>query len=144
MSSAPPPWDSRSDAVANQAKAFQAIDQSILARQVAIPSVVSLEAGSQVEPIPLRFDKANTSVTPESEEADSRERLMAGDDGQGGSVITLSEDGKAEADEAVEAEEKTVSVSHVLTNVIILQSFLFELASLVQVRAGLFDEVRFT
>lgn len=144
MSSAPPPWDSRSDAVANQAKAFQAIDQSILARQVAIPSVVSPEAGSQVEPIPLRFDKANTSVTPESEDADSRERLMVGDDGQGGSVITLSEDGKAEADEAVEAEEKTVSVSHVLTNVIILQSFLFELASLVQVRAGLFDEVRFT
>ncbi|OBS28146.1 hypothetical protein FPOA_02087 [Fusarium poae] len=37
----------------------------------------------------------------------------------------------------------TVSVSHVVTNVIILQSFLFELAALVQVRAGLFDEVRF-
>lgn len=37
----------------------------------------------------------------------------------------------------------TVSVSHIVTNVIILQSFLFELASLVQVRAGLFDEVRF-
>ncbi|RMJ10089.1 hypothetical protein CDV36_010302 [Fusarium kuroshium] len=37
----------------------------------------------------------------------------------------------------------TVSVSHIITNVIILQSFLFELASLVQVRAGLFDEVRF-
>jgi hypothetical protein len=37
----------------------------------------------------------------------------------------------------------TVSVSHVVTNVIILQSFLFELAALIQVRAGLFDEVRF-
>jgi hypothetical protein len=36
-----------------------------------------------------------------------------------------------------------VSVSHVVTNVIILQSFLFELAALIQVRAGLFDEVRF-
>lgn len=40
-------------------------------------------------------------------------------------------------------EEKTATVSHVVTNVIILQSFLFELASVVQVRAGLFDEVRF-
>jgi len=44
-----------------------------------------------------------------------------------------------------EARENTttVSVSHVVTNVIILQSFLFELAALIQVRAGLFDEVRF-
>lgn len=40
-------------------------------------------------------------------------------------------------------EPGTVSVSHIVTNVMILQSFLFELASLVQVRAGLFDEVRF-
>lgn len=37
----------------------------------------------------------------------------------------------------------TVSVSHVVTNVIILQSFLLELAALIQVRAGLFDEVKF-
>ncbi|KAL6407877.1 hypothetical protein AUP68_08904 [Ilyonectria robusta] len=37
----------------------------------------------------------------------------------------------------------TVSVSHIVTNVMILQSFLFELASLVQVRAGLFDETTF-
>ncbi|KAF4991431.1 hypothetical protein FGRMN_7834 [Fusarium graminum] len=36
-----------------------------------------------------------------------------------------------------------VSVSHVVTNVIILQSFLLELAALIQVRAGLFDEVKF-
>ncbi|KAF5025113.1 hypothetical protein F66182_2814 [Fusarium sp. NRRL 66182] len=44
-----------------------------------------------------------------------------------------------------EKREKTttVSVSHVVTNVIILQSFLFELAALIQVRAGLFDEARF-
>lgn len=41
------------------------------------------------------------------------------------------------------SEPATVSVSHVITNVLVLQSFLFELASLIQVRAGLFDEVRF-
>lgn len=47
------------------------------------------------------------------------------------------------AQEAEEEEAHKASVSHVLTNVIILQSFLFELASLVQVRAGVFEEVRF-
>ena len=41
-------------------------------------------------------------------------------------------------------KEKTVSVSHILTNAIIFQSFLLELTALVQVRAGLFNEVRFT
>ncbi|KAK7757290.1 hypothetical protein SLS62_000840 [Diatrype stigma] len=54
--------------------------------------------------------------------------------------------------EAVESSEtdvpdlsgtKTTSVSHLLTNAIIFQTFLFELASLVQVRAGLFNEVKF-
>lgn len=51
---------------------------------------------------------------------------------------------KAAAKAAVAEEEaRKASVSHVLTNVIILQSFLFELASLVQVRAGVFEEVRF-
>ncbi|KAK3402446.1 Retinoic acid induced 16-like protein-domain-containing protein [Sordaria brevicollis] len=48
-----------------------------------------------------------------------------------------------QAEEAEEEEARKASVSHVLTNVIILQSFLFELASLVQVRAGVFEEVRF-
>lgn len=49
----------------------------------------------------------------------------------------------AEAADKEEEEATKASVSHVLTNVIILQSFLFELASLVQVRAGVFEEVRF-
>jgi hypothetical protein len=40
-------------------------------------------------------------------------------------------------------EEKKVSVNHVLTNVIVLQEFLLEVAALVQVRAGLFGEVRY-
>ena len=40
-------------------------------------------------------------------------------------------------------DRTSVSVSHVVTNVIIYQSFLFELASLMQVRASLFDEVRY-
>lgn len=36
-----------------------------------------------------------------------------------------------------------VSLGHVLTNVVILQEFMLELAALVEVRAGLFDEVQF-
>lgn len=40
-------------------------------------------------------------------------------------------------------EPKEISLSHLLTNVIILQEFLLELAAIVQVRASLFDEVTF-
>ncbi len=40
-------------------------------------------------------------------------------------------------------EQRTATVSHMLTNVVILQGLLFELAALVQVRAGMFDEVQF-
>ena len=46
-------------------------------------------------------------------------------------------------DDDDEEEREPVSVSHVITNVIIYQSFLFELASLLQVRAGMFNEVRY-
>lgn len=50
---------------------------------------------------------------------------------------------EAEEVDAEEKEDKKVSVSHILTNVIVLQEFLLELAALVQVRAGLFGEVKF-
>ena len=39
---------------------------------------------------------------------------------------------------------KEVSLGHLLTNVIILQEFILELAAIVEVRAGLFDEVLFS
>lgn len=39
---------------------------------------------------------------------------------------------------------KEISLSHLLTNVIILQEFLLEIAAIVEVRASLFDEVTFT
>lgn len=51
--------------------------------------------------------------------------------------------GETEVEGKEEAEQNLVTVSHVLTNVIVLQEFLLELAALVQVRAGLFGEVRF-
>ena len=39
---------------------------------------------------------------------------------------------------------KEVSLGHLLTNVIILQEFILELAAIIEVRAGHFDEVRFS
>ena len=38
---------------------------------------------------------------------------------------------------------KEISLSHLLTNIIILQEFILELAAIIQVRAGLFKEVEF-
>ncbi|KAL8886278.1 MAG: hypothetical protein Q9215_005996 [Flavoplaca cf. flavocitrina] len=50
-----------------------------------------------------------------------------------------SESTRAEPDTAGEMRE--ISVSHLLTNVIILQEFILELAAIIQVRASLFGEV---
>lgn len=44
---------------------------------------------------------------------------------------------------AKDGDAREVSLGHVLTNVVILQEFMLELAALVEVRACLFDEVRF-
>ncbi|KAK4467152.1 Retinoic acid induced 16-like protein-domain-containing protein [Cladorrhinum samala] len=143
VSSTPGSWDhSRSDvAVANQAKAFQAVDQSILARKVGLP-----EIKPPVEAIKLSYDR-KPIVVPASErdDADGEEGNEAPEEGEGGgedALLAPSENGD-DTDSSTTVGEKTVSVSHVLTNVIVFQSFLFELASLTQVRAGLFGEVRF-
>ncbi|KAK3995599.1 Retinoic acid induced 16-like protein-domain-containing protein [Cladorrhinum sp. PSN332] len=139
-----PSWDGRTSdaAVANQAKAFQAIDQSILARRVGLP-----EVKPPVEPIKLSFDRKPVVVSPsEADGDDGEEGNEAQDEGEGGgedALLAPSEDGQDSDDASASVEEKMVSVSHILTNVIVFQSFLFELASLTQVRAGLFGEVRF-
>ena len=118
----------------SQLAAFAAVDQSILARKVGQPS-----AKGQICSVPLPNLRETGSVaviptvdgTIESKVAISEDRAEEG---------SLSEEmDKEEAD----AVQKLVTVSHVLTNVIVLQEFLLELAALVQVRAGLFSEVRF-
>lgn len=112
---------------ASQAAAFAAIDQSILARKVSQPL-----PKNEVAPIPFPNLKATS-------EASSTEESGAGVD-----ESTLAEEKENdEAEDEKEEERKMVSVNHVLTNVIILQEFLLELAALVQVRAGLFGEVRY-
>lgn len=107
---------------ASQAAAFAAVDQSILARRVGLPSVKG-----EIEPIP--FPKLSAEVKAREGTKD--------EDGEG------DENEDEENDEIEEAEERLVSVSHVLTNILVLQEFLLELAALVQVRAGLFGEIRF-
>lgn len=126
QSGGPDSLHGRDPAVASQYAAFQAVDQQILSRRVGLPS--------KVEPIPLKFEKKVVVEDGENGESTQPEEETL-------DAALASENGETEMSSPV--EDKTVSVSHVITNVIILQSFLFELASLVQVRAGLFDEVRF-
>lgn len=131
----------RDDVVSSQIAAFAAIDQTILAKRVGLPE-------AKVDAIPLKFDKKpgpELTAAIDAEHAapeqvaeqtgNTEEAAAAGSE-------TTSEEAKAK-EETKGGEPSTVSVSHIVTNVIILQSFLFELAGLVQVRAGLFDEVRF-
>lgn len=107
---------------ASQAAAFAAIDQSILARRVGLPD-------DKLKTIPIRWD-----TKPSEEEAAS------GDVGD--TARTPATETAADAQADTRAEETKVSVSHIVTNVIIFQSFLLELAGLMQVRVGLFGEVR--
>lgn len=101
---------------ASQAAAFAAVDQSILARRVGLPA-----PKHEIKAIP--FPNLRDGAADASGESSV----------DGGSVVEDKNGDKV----------KTVSVSHVLTNVVVLQEFLLELAALVQVRAGLFGEVRF-
>ncbi|KAL0932708.1 uncharacterized protein CTRU02_211671 [Colletotrichum truncatum] len=135
------------DPVASQAAAFAAIDQSILARKIGIPG--------KVEPIPLDLGKKKPTLhmpPPKDEEEEEEEEEEGepadGQDGkqeeQQGEQPEPSNDDTPETKQPEEKKpERTASVSHVLTNIIVLQSFLFELAALIQVRAGLFNEVRY-
>lgn len=126
---------------ASQAAAFQAVDQQILARKVGLPdksklTTTPLKLGGKIEdetpPTPPAKDNA-----PGADAQNEGAPAADGDKDDTQSSV-------ANADASTPPEEKKVSVSHVLTNIILLQSFLFELAALVQVRAGIFDdEVQF-
>ncbi|KAH0599023.1 hypothetical protein MHUMG1_03137 [Metarhizium humberi] len=113
----------------SQASAFAAIDQSILSRRVGLPD-------EKIKPIPL--DLTKKSEATEVDEAESPQQQEHGNAAGAEAMPDAVEDAAASGQTP---EEVTVSVSHVLTNVIIFQSFLLELASLWQTRAGLFDEV---
>ena len=128
----------------SQIAAFAAIDQSILTRKVSLPS---LKGELHPIPFPNLKDAASSAIEPSSNDGASESK-----EAPSGEEVELMEEecsssGKAEVDEGEEGDEaaapKLVTVSHVLTNVILLQEFLLELTALVQVRAGLFGEVKF-
>lgn len=154
-------------ALAGQLEAFRAVDQQILARRVALAVVPGKGRTGGVAPIPLDFSgksaapptavaAAAEGMDPDEEDEDDKDRqlehgernMAPSPDSDGASASRRQDEEDAEEQEAsrvAEEEEaaKTASVSHVLTNVLVLQAFLLELASLVQARAGLFEEVRF-
>lgn len=108
----------------SQIAAFAAVDQTILARKVGLPS-----PKGELHPIP--FPNLRDVAAPDAE-------------GIGEGTSEDSADDDASTTDGERKEETTlVSVSHVLTNVIVLQEFLLELAAMVQGRAGLFGEIKF-
>ncbi|TDZ29980.1 UPF0518 protein [Colletotrichum spinosum] len=128
------------DPVASQAAAFAAIDQSILARKVGIPG--------KVDAIPLDLGRKKPTLhmpPPKDDEVEGgQESEQQGEGKSAESQLKSGGENTAGAKSEDEKKpERLATVSHVLTNIIVLQSFLFELAALIQVRAGLFNEVRY-
>jgi hypothetical protein len=119
-----------SGVLTSQTAAFAAVDQSILARKVSLPI-----PKANVRPIPFPILKPTAAMMDGSMESSVV-------DEESGSEILLSSE-SSNATETSAAARKEVTVSHVLTNVLVLQEFILEVAALVQVRAGLFGEVRF-
>ncbi|KAL2890617.1 hypothetical protein HOO65_021159 [Ceratocystis lukuohia] len=162
--------ESRHDSpVASQVAVFAAMDQSILARKVGAQGGLreSMRPTGLTSKSDAKEERSNLGDGPVgSKELDGEEGLkeqqrdtraeepLAGDketdpgagapagsqDGSGASQTISSQSSVRDSEPAPEIE---VTVSHILTNVVILQAFLFELSALVQVRAGLFNEVRF-
>ena len=138
-------FDGHEETLESRMADFAAEDQTILSKKVGLPD-------GKVNPIPLNFDKppmpepieaVKAAEDDEEEEDDERNKAAIGPD-----LDEMSEDAKEDTEDEEEKEEsakgeETASVSHVVTNVMVFQAFVFEVASLVQVRAGLFNEVRF-
>ncbi|KAI0205089.1 Retinoic acid induced 16-like protein-domain-containing protein [Astrocystis sublimbata] len=137
------------NAVASQLAAFAAVDQGILSKRVGLPKL-------GVEPIPLDFSRSpqrrgrgrdeRTDLNSEGDENEDKGEAEDEDIDPTEAQVAADEDEIEENLEqpATPPKDKEASVSHVVTNVLVYQSFLLELASLIQVRAGLFDEVRFS
>lgn len=61
----------------------------------------------------------------------------------GGSETSSIRSGSVVPDTQTAEDSKEITLSHLLTNIIILQEFILELAAIIQVRASLFGEVEF-
>lgn len=164
-----PALKAEEEAAALRTAEFAAMDQTILSKKVGLPAPKVDPIPLKYDKEPMGEPTGTADLDDESEPPE----VAAGEndaDGQAEEVMKVEDKVKQNAKpepETTDVEPKTtepetptidaspnkkdvesentnkVSVSHIVTNAIILQSFIFELASLVQVRAGLFDEVRF-
>lgn len=132
-----PPHADRDGISVSQTAEYAAMDQSILAKRVGLPPEAS------VKPIPLDLTYRPPPESTSDDEDDDEEEGRFGDEDDDDGHVAIAPDESETGSVLDDGSNANVSVSHVLTNVIIFQSFLMELASLMQVRAGLFDEVRF-
>ncbi|ETR99569.1 hypothetical protein M419DRAFT_10900 [Trichoderma reesei RUT C-30] len=132
---------SRQGSVVAQPADFAAVDQSILARRVGLPAEPAkpkpVESESKQEPAPEPVLSGEELANLDGYDSSADRSEVATEP----TVVTETTDHAEPTSPA--QEENMVSVSHVITNVLIFQAFLMELASLMQVRAGLFNEVRF-
>ncbi|KFY41214.1 hypothetical protein V494_03132, partial [Pseudogymnoascus sp. VKM F-4513 (FW-928)] len=122
---------------ASQSAAYAHIDRGILTRRIGMAKIVVGEAGG-------RRVVDTESIAPSTPAGST---VGDGEGDEEGSVVTSRTDEtgtEAGTEREEEVVEKMVSVSHVLTNIIVLQEFILELAALVQVRAAMFGEVKFT
>lgn len=123
--------------MASQVAAYEAVDQGILARRIGLPKLT-------VEPIPLDFHRNEPNQDENPEQDENKDKDVEDDMDPTEAQVAADEDEIEENPEPQASPgEKEASVSHIITNVIVYQSFLLELTSLIQVRAGLFNEVRF-
>ncbi|KAI8961537.1 Retinoic acid induced 16-like protein-domain-containing protein [Daldinia sp. FL1419] len=122
----------------SEAATSAVVDQGILAREISLPP-------RKIEPILLDFERKKNSTPKDTEEGQGENEGKTGtpDDQESSDGSDVADGSIAPTPPETPPEVKTASVSHILTNVIIYQQFLLELASLVQVRAGLFNEVKF-
>ncbi|KHJ30649.1 hypothetical protein EV44_g2914 [Erysiphe necator] len=111
-----------SKASINQIEAFLTQDQSIMTRKVILP-------------VPDR-----KTVFLESRNLEDEEKKYTIDQSE---IHQHNLDDNTNSNLEEKTSQKFVSVNHLLTNVIIVQDFLLELAALVQVRASLFGEVSY-
>lgn len=112
----------------------------VLHQKIKIPPTSLHDQQQQQLPFPINHH--NHASSPLGEELSSETSSVRSSDSAGPPTTEAGEHrhgkGHAKDDDARE-----VSLGHVLTNVVILQEFMLELAALVEVRACLFEEVRF-
>ena len=118
---------------ASQSAAQSHVERGILSRRVGMARVMIDEM------VGVKGGVADDESVAESTPAAS----TVGDERDEEESVVTSRTDETGTDHEEEVVDKMVSVSHVLTNIIVLQEFILEVAALIQVRAAMFDEVKF-